>query len=502
LAKIQFNPKKVHCLIVEDHAPMRKAIKRVISDFDFAQIHEASNGEDAMEVLDNTDVHFIILDLFLPKMHGFEIIKNIRDRDLGSDVPILVVTGEASREDIVKSADLGANGYLLKPFQTQQLALKCTEILNSYFAPGKLLGLIRLAEHALIAEDYVEADDLASQAMTVNNDSMRARHCKAMALIGLGQTKEAITLLHQSIVINPSYFKNYRTVSDALIKAGQKAEGIEALQKELELNPKQPQRQIKMGRLMTSINNYDAAIEHFRLALQEDPKISEALMGMGRAYALNENLDKSFYYFKRLRRYHPENTKSLEAMVKFALDNKDIKRAEMALKDEKAANPKRVDTYIVLAKLYASSRRSEQAMNTIEQALKLEPGNLDALRFKGDLLAHTAKLDEAIKIYKFILKRKQDPVVFSKLGKAYLKLGDYAHAIVTYHRLMTMHYDPPGCAMGLGEAYYQTGQLRKAFHCFRTANRLGVSGEKLKKMLLRCQRVILARSVPTHKNAS
>ena len=125
LTAIKFNAKKVQCLIVEDHAPMRKAIRRVIESFNFAQIHEASNGEDAMEVIDNTDIQFIILDLFLPKIHGFDVIKNIRDRDLCSDVPILVVTGEASREDIVKSADLGASGYLLKPFQTQQLSLKC-----------------------------------------------------------------------------------------------------------------------------------------------------------------------------------------------------------------------------------------------------------------------------------------------------------------------------------------------------------------------------------------
>lgn len=498
----QFDPQKVNCLIVEDHAPMRKAIKRVLDGIRFRSILEASSGEDAMEVLENEDVHFIVLDLFLPKMHGFDIIKAVRDRDLGSDIPILVVTGEASREDIVKSADLGANGYVLKPFQTQQLMQKTTEILNSYFAPGKLLSAVRASEQALMAEEYIEADEHAATAMEINEESMRARHCKAMSLIGLGQTKKAVTLLHQSIAINPSYFKNYRTLSDTLLKSNQKADGIEALRKELELNPKQPLRQAKLGRLMASVGEFDAAIEAFREALKEEPKMSESLMGMGRAYAQKENLDKAYYYFKRLRRYHPENTKSLEAIVKYALDNKDPKRAEMALKDERSANPKRVDTYIVLAKLYASTRRSEQAMIVIEQALKLEPGNLDALRFKADLLAHAAKLDDAIKIYLFIIKRKQDPIVYSKLAKAYLKVEDFSHAIAVFHRLLGMSHEPKSSMMGLGEAYFQTGQVRKAFHCFRTANRLGVSSDKLKKLLIQCQRFILAKASPTHKNAS
>lgn len=497
-----FDPKQVSVLVVDDHAPMRKAIRRVINDFNFGNILEASNAEDAFEILNQADVHFIILDLFLTETHGFEIIRNIRDRDLGSDTPILVVTGEASRDDIVKSADLGADGYLLKPFQTQQLVAKVSDILNKFFSPTPILKEIRLAEVALLEEDYAEANNRADKAMESDPESMRARHIKAMALIGLNNSKQAINLLHQSITINPSFFKNYRTLSDSLLLSGFKAEGIEALQKELELNPKQPVRQVKLAKLFASVGHNETAINHFREALKEDGKMSEALMGMGKVYAQSENLEKAFYYFKRLRRYHPESSKSLEAMVKFAVEAKDFKRAEMALKDERSANPKRVDTYIILAKLYASTRKIESALRTIDAGLKIEPENLDALQFKADLLAHSHKLKEAIDIYLLIIKKRPEPMIFSKLAKAYLGVKEFGHAIATYHRLMEMRYDPAGSAMGLGEAYFNTGQIRKAFHCFRSANRQGIATDKLKTLLVKSQRIIMGRVTPNQRNAS
>jgi len=327
---LQFDATSLTTLIVDDHVPIRKAIRRVLAGMKFSQIVEVSDGSEAIKLLQSKPFDLVICDLYMRRIDGFEVIRHIRDREVGSDLPVIVVTGEGSKEDIVKTVDLGADDYLLKPFHAEDLEKKVISVLNKYHSPGTLLQTVRLAERHLLQKNYLKAMATIESALKLDKQSMRGRHAQAVVLDKLGQSDKAIELLRKNIGINASYYKNYGTLGDILLRQNKTGAAVDAFRKELHLNPKNTQRQVQLGKLLLQNHDTEGSIYHFREALKENSKLAVALMGMGRAYAGNDNLEKALYYFKRLRRYHPTATIALEAIVKYAQQAGEPKKAELS----------------------------------------------------------------------------------------------------------------------------------------------------------------------------
>ena len=108
-------------LIVDDQELIRKSITKIVEKLKFKKIISCSNGSDAIKHFSKQIIDLIILDIYMKPVNGFEVLETIRNSQTNSDIPIIVVTGEASKDDIVKTANLGAEDYLLKPFQASDL---------------------------------------------------------------------------------------------------------------------------------------------------------------------------------------------------------------------------------------------------------------------------------------------------------------------------------------------------------------------------------------------
>jgi len=491
--ELSFDAKTLTALIIDDHIPIRKAIRRVLVSMNFADILEVSDGDEAIKVLQSKPVDFVIADLYMRKVDGFEVIRHLREREVGSDVPIIVVTGEASKEDIVQTVDLGTDDYLLKPFHADELEKKVVAVLNKYHSPGPLLKQVRDAERLLLQQNYLEAMATLEKAILLDSSSMRARHAKAVVLEKLGHRDEAVALLRENIQMNPSYYKNYGTLGDISLKASQTAQAIESIRKELHLNPKNPNRQVQLAKLLQSSHDTEGAIYHFREALKMNSRNPVALIGMGRAYANHDNLDKALYYFKRLRRYHPGATKALEAIIKYSLEAGEPKKAEMALRDEKNANPDRLDTYIILAKFYAATERKDDALNTIEELIKKRPDFLPGLKFKGEILAHYGMFAEAAEVFRATLAKDADPKILLKLAETYLALKRYSEAIDVYHKTFQSNFNPAAVFYGLGQAYLFTKQITKAYYALSKAIKLGIENPTVIAQRKRCLQILRTR---------
>ncbi len=120
--------KNMKILIVDDFSTMRRIIKNLLRDLGFTNTQEADDGQTALPMLKNGDFDFLVTDWNMPGMTGIELLRQVRaDERLGS-LPVLMVTAEAKREQIVEAAQSGVNGYVVKPFTAQALKEKIEKI--------------------------------------------------------------------------------------------------------------------------------------------------------------------------------------------------------------------------------------------------------------------------------------------------------------------------------------------------------------------------------------
>lgn len=110
-------------LIVDDSSSMRKVIRKVlqISGFDVGEVFEAGNGKEALEVLNSNWVDLILSDIHMPVMDGYQFLAELRKREEFKDVPVVLVTTEGDEKKLQMAMSMGAQGYVRKPFQPEQI---------------------------------------------------------------------------------------------------------------------------------------------------------------------------------------------------------------------------------------------------------------------------------------------------------------------------------------------------------------------------------------------
>ena len=115
-------------LVVDDFSTMRRIIKNLLHDLGYASVTEADDGTTALPLLKSGNFDFLITDWNMPGMPGLELLKQVRaDARLGK-LPVLMLTAEAKREQIVEAAQAGVSGYVIKPFTAATLKEKIDKI--------------------------------------------------------------------------------------------------------------------------------------------------------------------------------------------------------------------------------------------------------------------------------------------------------------------------------------------------------------------------------------
>lgn len=115
-------------LIVDDFSTMRRIIKNLLRDLGFNNTQEADDGTTALPILEAGGIDFLITDWNMPGMQGIDLLKAVRADDNLSSLPVLMVTAETKREQIIEAAQAGVNGYIVKPFTAATLKEKIEKI--------------------------------------------------------------------------------------------------------------------------------------------------------------------------------------------------------------------------------------------------------------------------------------------------------------------------------------------------------------------------------------
>jgi two-component system chemotaxis response regulator CheY len=117
-------------LIVDDFSTMRRIIRGLLKEAGYVEADEAEDGQVCLQKLYGTQFDFVITDINMPNMNGFEMLENMKQDEKLKDIPVLMITAEASKEDVLRAAQIGADGYIVKPFSKATLEEKISKILK------------------------------------------------------------------------------------------------------------------------------------------------------------------------------------------------------------------------------------------------------------------------------------------------------------------------------------------------------------------------------------
>ncbi len=123
--------KNTKFLVVDDFSTMRRIIKNLLHDLGYPNVTEADDGKTALPMLQAGGFDFLISDWNMPGMSGLDLIKAVRSDAKLAKLPVLMLTAEAKREQIIEAAQAGVNGYVIKPFTAETLKEKLDKILGA-----------------------------------------------------------------------------------------------------------------------------------------------------------------------------------------------------------------------------------------------------------------------------------------------------------------------------------------------------------------------------------
>ena len=126
--------KDLRFLVVDDYSTMRRIVKNLLHDLGYPNVAEADDGKTALPMLQGGGYDFVVTDWNMPGMPGLDLLKQVRADAALAGMPVLMLTAEAKREQIVEAAQAGVHGYVIKPFTAATLKEKIDKILASHGA--------------------------------------------------------------------------------------------------------------------------------------------------------------------------------------------------------------------------------------------------------------------------------------------------------------------------------------------------------------------------------
>ena len=119
---------KMKFLVVDDFSTMRRIVRNLLKELGFTNVDEAEDGVIALQKLKAAEFDFVVTDWNMPNMTGIELLRAIRADAALKGLPVLMITAEAKKENIIEAAQAGASGYIVKPFTAGTLGEKLTKI--------------------------------------------------------------------------------------------------------------------------------------------------------------------------------------------------------------------------------------------------------------------------------------------------------------------------------------------------------------------------------------
>ena len=127
---------KLKFLVVDDFSTMRRIVRNLLKELGFTNVDEAEDGAIALQKLNSGQFDFVVTDWNMPNMDGLTLLQTIRSSPQLKHLPVLMITAEAKKENIIAAEQAGASGYVVKPFTAATLSEKLQKIFEKMGRPA------------------------------------------------------------------------------------------------------------------------------------------------------------------------------------------------------------------------------------------------------------------------------------------------------------------------------------------------------------------------------
>jgi tetratricopeptide (TPR) repeat protein len=475
-------------VLIEDQISMRKALMRMLDSTMGFKVEEFGSARDAIDFLKTHQVDLVISDIFLPKGSGMDVLRYVRNRPVANDIPVIFVTGEATKDDIVQAVDLGVSDYLIKPFEPPEFLSKVKLVLEKFRHPSERLQRLRQGESHFFSGRIAEAISLFQSLVDEEADSVRVMVSLAQAKAYLGQTEEALELITTAIGFAPMYFPAYAVATDLLLERGRKSEAMEYLEKEIAIHGKQPQRRMMLADLLFEANSPKAALEQIRQALVDNPRDETVLLKMAELLFNTGDIEKSVHYYLKTRRKNPHCTNALDGLAQLYVSTGQTQKAFKMLADLLKSAPAQKDVLIARARLFEKTGDHGPALCDVDTYLISDPENIEAHLVRGRLLIRLNQAKEAQATWNEIEGLSPTADAFGKIGLVCLHLNRFEMARRYYEKAVLLDPQNSKYVFSLGYALENLKLFGTAAECYYNVLKIFPGSAEAKEALSRVQK--------------
>ncbi|MFQ5559443.1 MAG: tetratricopeptide repeat protein [Nitrospinota bacterium] len=376
-------------LIVDDAGSMRTTLRRMLMLIGIKKVVEAGDGQEAMKMLRENEIDFIICDWEMPGISGIELLEIIKTIAEYRLIPFLLISGHFSSERVTQAAEAEVDGLLGKPFVAKSLEIKITEILKrkSNPTPEKLAF-----EHLELLKDekkYDIAIDFMDKALKEHPESARLftmkgelLECKANTLDDPdGENREIkqqfMEMAEQAYLsateLSPSFVRAHNSLGRFYEKCGQQESALKSYESASEICPHNPVRVSKIGEISLETGDVDKAGKAFdTLVSIESTKKAESLQNMGDQFLKHGHTEKALEIFHRSQ----EDTKDPFVFNKIAIvlrKQGKFKEAISTFLQAIEVAPEDENLHFNLGRAYVDAGEKADARKCFAAALEINP---------------------------------------------------------------------------------------------------------------------------------
>ena len=359
-------------LVVDDNANARKTVRNMLRMIGYVNISDAADGDIAFNMLKARQFDFIIVDLYMPRVGGLELLQLIRDEPSLRNLPFLMITADTDTGHITRAAEEDVDGYIIKPFVAETLEKKIISIIEKNVNPPKVEVHLKLGNVYMDNLLYEKALVEYEKAKQIKPQSARITHAMGRVYKALGDIDKAENSFVEAVTYNPRYIKVQQSLGELHLERGNEAEAIKYLKQAAAISPNDSSRQTKLGKLYAKNSQFEEAETAFQQAINSDPKNAELQTQIGEIYLEHGQPEKAAEAFRGSLGLN--ETVHVYNRLGIALRRKEqYKEAVEEYKKALKVEPDNEVVYYNLGRAYLDDNQKRDAVDAFRKALEFNP---------------------------------------------------------------------------------------------------------------------------------
>ncbi|KAB8039998.1 tetratricopeptide repeat protein [Silvanigrella paludirubra] len=373
-------PDDLSFLIIDESDSFRNVMAAGLKSLGFKFVSQAPSSMIALENLRTKSINFVICELEMPVINGIELLKEIRDASDINRTAFLMISSNATREDIALLAEYEIDGFLKKPFSFQSLAQKIPSCMYNYNDPNNIESYFQEAKSYLKKGEISIALIKYEGLLRKSPNSCRARIGLATCYRALKNYVKAENLCKQAIEKNGLYVQSFDEMGRIYMAMNKIEEAIKFFKQAVSLSPNNPLRYEKITNLLIEQQRFKEAEGFLETATSGGVVYTNIYEQYGRTLFYQKKLEKASLYFEKALIQDPNN-RSLINLMGICL--KDLNKYEEALRYYNSAiKAYPSDTKVLFNKAlcFFEMKEFEKSKKLCEYILTLDPNNQKAIK--------------------------------------------------------------------------------------------------------------------------